>query len=107
MPILIQEDNGEDGGSTTSNTILSLSTGFQMTSGNGSNTNGGTYIFMAWAENFSADADFKSLNTANLPAPTIKDGSAVFHIRILVTAPDQVNGITLHRHISGSLDFST
>jgi hypothetical protein len=74
----VQEDNGEDGGSTTSNTILSLSTGFQMTSGNGSNANGGTYIFMAWAENFSADADFKSLNTANLPAPDIADGSDYF-----------------------------
>jgi hypothetical protein len=73
------DENGEDGGSTTSNTILSLSTGFQMTSGNGSNTNGGTYIFMAWAENFSADADFKSLNTANLPAPTVKDGSQYFN----------------------------
>jgi hypothetical protein len=76
----VQEDNGEDGGSTTSNTILSLSTGFQMTSGNGSNTNGGTYIFMAWAENFSADADFKSLNTANLPAPTIKKGSSYMDV---------------------------
>jgi hypothetical protein len=72
------DENGEDGGSTSSNTILSLSTGFQMTSGNGSNTSGGTYIFMAWAENFSADADFKSLNTANLPAPEIKDGSDYF-----------------------------
>jgi hypothetical protein len=72
------DENGEDGGSTTSNTILSLSTGFQMTSGNGSNASGGTYIFMAWAENFSADADFKSLNTANLPAPDIADGSDYF-----------------------------
>ena len=72
-------ENSEDAGSTSSNTILSLSTGFQMTSGNGSNTNGGTYIFMAWAENFSADENFKSLNTANLPAPEIKDGSDYFN----------------------------
>ena len=89
-----QDENGEDGGSTSSNTILSLSTGFQMTSGNGSNTNGGTYTFMAWAETFSADADFKSLNTANLPAPEIKDGSEYF-------------STTLYTGVSGSQDVAT
>jgi hypothetical protein len=72
-------ENSEDGGSTSSNTILSLSNGFQMTSGNGSNASGGTYIFMAFAENFSADATYKALNTANLPAPTVKDGSEYFN----------------------------
>ena len=72
-------ENSEDGGSTSSNTILSLSSGFQLTSSNGSNQSGGTYIFMAFAENFSADDTYKALNTANLPAPEIKDGSDYFN----------------------------
>ena len=86
-------ENSEDGGSTSSNTILSLSTGFQMTSGNGSNTNGGTYIFMAWAENFSADATYKALNTSNLPAPEIKDGSDYFNT-VLYTGNGSTQSIT-------------
>ena len=88
------DENGEDGGSTTSNTILSLSTGFQMTSGNGSNTNGGTYIFMAWAETFSADEDYKALNTANLPAPEIKDGSKYFDTKLFTAGTTTVTGLS-------------
>jgi len=86
-------ENAEDGGSTSSNTILSLSNGFQLTSGNGSNSSGGTYIFMAFAENFSADATYKALNTANLSAPSIKDGSKYFGT-LLYTA-DNSSGKTV------------
>jgi len=42
-------ENGEDGGSTTSNTIDILSNGFKLRTNNGTN-NGGNYIFCAWAE---------------------------------------------------------
>jgi hypothetical protein len=33
---------------------------------------------MAWAATFAGSDDFKSLNTANLPAPDIKDGGSYF-----------------------------
>jgi hypothetical protein len=42
-------ENGEDGGSTTSNIIDALSNGFKLRSANGTN-NSGTYLFCAWAE---------------------------------------------------------
>ena len=42
-------ENGEDGGSTTSNTIDILSNGFKLRTNNGTN-NGGDYIFCAWAQ---------------------------------------------------------
>jgi hypothetical protein len=42
-------ENGEDGGSTTSNTIDILSNGFKLRTNNGSN-NGGDYIFCAWEQ---------------------------------------------------------
>jgi hypothetical protein len=42
-------ENGEDGGSTTSNIIDTLSNGFKLRSANGTN-NGGSYLFCAWAE---------------------------------------------------------
>ena len=60
----------------TYDTILLTNTGFKLRSSTTDrNTSGGTYIYMAFAENFSADADHKELNTSNLPAPGIKDGS--------------------------------
>ena len=52
-------------------------TGFYLDSYN--NVSGGTYVYIAFAENFSADEDFKALNTANLPAPEIADGSDYFN----------------------------
>jgi hypothetical protein len=56
------------------------SDGFQLkSSGQAINRSGAKYIFMAWAATFTGSDDFKSLNTANLPAPTIKDGDAHFN----------------------------
>jgi hypothetical protein len=52
--------------------------GFTLVGNSVVNTSGDTLIFMAFAENFAADEDFKSLNTANLPAPDIADGSEYF-----------------------------
>jgi hypothetical protein len=43
--------------------------GFTLVGNSVVNVSGDTLIFMAFAENFAADEDFKSLNTANLPAP--------------------------------------
>jgi hypothetical protein len=53
--------------------------GFTLVGNSVVNTSGDTLIFMAFAENFAADEDFKSLNTANLPAPDIADGSEYFN----------------------------
>jgi hypothetical protein len=48
---------------------------------------------MAWAENFSADATYKALNTANLPAPTVKDGSDYFNT-VLYTGTGATQTVT-------------
>jgi hypothetical protein len=53
-------------------------TGFTVAAGNRINFANETFIYIAFAENFSADATYKALNTANLPAPTVKDGSDNF-----------------------------
>jgi hypothetical protein len=59
--------------------IQFTSDGFQLkSSGQAINRSGAKYIFMAWAATFAVSDDFKSLNTANLPAPTIKKGSSYF-----------------------------
>jgi hypothetical protein len=50
--------------------IQFTSDGFQLkSSGQAINRSGAKYIFMAWAATFAVSDDFKSLNTANLPAP--------------------------------------
>jgi len=56
-------------------------TGFTVATGNSHRINfaNETFIYIAFAENFSADATYKALNTANLPAPDIKDGSDYFN----------------------------
>ena len=56
-------------------------TGFTVATGNSHRINfaNETFIYIAFAENFSADATYKALNTANLPAPTVKDGSDYFN----------------------------
>jgi hypothetical protein len=59
--------------------IQFTSDGFQLkSSGQAINRSGAKYIFMAWAATFAVSDDFKSLNTANLPEPDIKDGSQLF-----------------------------
>ena len=59
--------------------IQFTSDGFQLkSSGQAINRSGAKYIFMAWAATFTGSDDFKSLNTANLPAPDIKDGGSYF-----------------------------
>jgi hypothetical protein len=59
--------------------IQFTSDGFQLkSSGQAINRSGAKYIFMAWAATFTGSDDFKSLNTANLPEPDIKDGSQYF-----------------------------
>jgi hypothetical protein len=61
--------------------IQFTSDGFQLkSSGQAINRSGAKYIFMAWAATFAVSDDFKSLNTANLPEPDIKDGSQYFDI---------------------------
>ena len=45
-----QPDNGEDGGSTTSNICNFLSNGFKMTHSAGSNNDNGNYIYLAFAK---------------------------------------------------------
>jgi hypothetical protein len=60
--------------------IQFTSDGFQLkSSGQAINRSGAKYIFMAWAATFTGSDDFKSLNTANLPEPDIKDGGAHFN----------------------------
>ena len=60
--------------------IQFTSDGFQLkSSGQAINRSGAKYIFMAWAATFTGSDDFKSLNTANLPEPTVKDGGAHFN----------------------------
>jgi hypothetical protein len=69
--------------------IQFTSDGFQLkSSGQAINRSGAKYIFMAWAATFTGSDDFKSLNTANLPAPDIKDGSQYFDTK-LYTANNQ------------------
>ena len=63
----------------TSEKVLLTQNGFLLQTSAAMNTSGAPYIYMAFAENLAADADFKSLNTANLPAPEIKDGSKNFN----------------------------
>jgi hypothetical protein len=59
--------------------ILFVQSGFLVQGNDGNiNTSGTSYYFIAFASNLAVDADFKSLNTANLPAPTVKDGSKNF-----------------------------
>ena len=56
------------------------SNGFKLRTNNAEwNVSGSEYIYIAFAENFIADETHKSLNTANLPAPTVKDGSDYFN----------------------------
>ena len=57
-------------------------TGFTVATGNSHRINfaNETFIYIAFAENFSADATYKALNTANLPAPEIEDGSKHFSV---------------------------
>ena len=57
------------------------------------NSSGSTYIFMAFAQNFSVDESFKALNSANLPAPDIADGSDYFNT-VLYTGTSSTQSIT-------------
>ena len=59
--------------------VLLQNTGFKIaTSDSQINYSGYPYVFIAFAENFSADTNYKALNTKNLPAPDIADGSDYF-----------------------------
>jgi hypothetical protein len=74
--------------------IQFTSDGFQLkSSGQAINRSGAKYIFMAWAATFAVSDDFKSLNTANLPAPTVKDGGAHFN-PVLYTGNGSTQSIT-------------
>ena len=60
--------------------ILLTQSGFIVQGNDGNiNSNNVTYYFIAFAENYSADTDYKELNTKNLPAPDLADGSAHFN----------------------------
>lgn len=73
------------------------SNGFKIaTSDAAQNASGGTYIYMAWARDFTVDGDYKALNTSNLPAPDIKDGSKHFNTLLYTgdgTAPRSLTGV--------------
>jgi len=60
--------------------------GFTLVGNSVVNVNGDSLIFMAFAENFVGDTDAKFLNSANLPTPSIKDGSDYFNP--LIYLPD-------------------
>jgi len=63
--------------------VLLQNTGFKIaTSDSQINYSGYPYVFIAFAENFSADTNYKALNTKNLPAPDIADGSQYFDIDV-------------------------
>jgi hypothetical protein len=74
--------------------ILLTQSGFIVQGNDGNiNSSGVNYYFIAFAENFSAGTDFKSLNTANLPAPDIADGSEYFNT-VLYTGNSSTQSIT-------------
>ena len=69
--------------------------GFKIeTSDSAQNGDGALYYYMAWARASSTDEDFKSLNTANLPAPDIKDGSKYFNTVIYTGASPSDKAVT-------------
>ena len=85
----------EPNSESTSETVgyQSNPNGFTLVGNSVVNTSGDTLIFMAFAENFSADTDYKALNTKNLPAPDIADGSDYFNT-VLYTGTGSTNART-------------
>ena len=80
--------------------------GFKIeTSDAAQNKSGDTYLYMAWARASSADADYKALNTANLPAPEIKDGSKYFEATTYSGATSGTAGAGTTQAVTG-LSFS-
>ena len=74
--------------------ILLTQSGFIVQGNDGNiNSSGVDYYFIAFAENFSADTDYKALNTKNLPAPDIADGSDYFNT-VLYTGNGSTQSIT-------------
>jgi len=74
--------------------ILFVQSGFLVQGNDGNiNSSGVNYHFIAFASNLAVDADYKALNTANLPAPDIADGSDYFNT--ILWAGDNANPRTL------------
>ena len=73
------------------------SNGFKIaTSDAAQNANGDNYIYMAWARDFTVDGDYKALNTKNLPAPEIADGTKHFNTLLYTgngTVPRSLTGV--------------
>jgi hypothetical protein len=86
--------------------IQFTSDGFQLkSSGQQINRSGAKYIFMAWAATFAVSDDFKSLNTANLPEPDIKDGGSYFDTATYSGATSGTAGAGTTQTVTG-LGFS-
>ena len=61
------------------NKVLLTDNGFIIMGNDGNiNLNGATIYFIAFAAEHTTDDTYKALNSANLPAPSIKDGSEYF-----------------------------
>ena len=97
---ILQPDSNADDESPSDRHIQFTADGFQLKAGGQQiNRSGAKYVFMAFAGTFTAGDTHKSLNSANLPAPTIKDGSDYFNT-VLYTG-NAVN----NRTVTG-LDFT-
>ncbi len=91
---ILQPDSASQEESPSDRYIQFTADGFQLkSSGQQINRSGAKYIFMAWAATFTGSDEFKSLNTANLPAPDIADGSEYFNT--ILWAGDNANPRTL------------
>jgi hypothetical protein len=77
---VLAPDANADDESPSDRHIQFTTDGFQLkANGQQINRSGAKYIFMAFAGTFTAGDTYKTLNTANLSAPTVKDGSDHFN----------------------------
>ena len=91
--MLLLRANYTPGGETDPGTLVFTNNGFRIISSDADvNGSGTTYLYLALSESF-VSGDYKELNTANLPAPDIKNGADYFNT-VLYTGSGGTQSVT-------------